>query len=145
MNINLVIALISKVRRDSSAYLEKELAAAGVEGVVASHGAILGALFRLGGKLKMKDIAQTVNRDKSTVTYLIKGLTGGGYVQKEKSGSDSRETYISLTPKALELENNIMAVSGKLIETAYQGFTEEEKVTLVTLLERMDQNFKDNL
>jgi DNA-binding MarR family transcriptional regulator len=141
MDTDRVISLISKLRRDSSAFIEREMAGAGMDGVIASHGAIIGALFRSGGELKMKDIAEKIARDKSTVTYLIDGLVKSGYVIRKK-GEDSRETYISLTDKAWRIQGRIKEISEKLIAAAYRGFSEEEKRTLMALLEKMDANFR---
>lgn len=142
MNTDLVVSLISKVRRDSSAFIEREMAAHDMEGIIASHGAILGALFRNGGSLKMKEIAEKIGRDKSTVTYLVNGLEKSGCVVRSK-GEDTRETYISLSDKGWNMQGSLGFISKKLIETAYRGFTEEEKRTLIGLLEKMDSNFKE--
>ncbi len=145
MNKNQIISLISKTRQDSSAFLEEELKAVGLNGLIASHGAILGALFRHDGKLKMKEIADLINRDKSTITYLVNRLNESGYVIRKKSGKDSRETYISLTDKGWAMEGKFNGVSEKLIKTAYKGFSEEEQETLLKLLQKLDNNFKEDL
>ncbi len=145
MDIDLVVSLISKVRRDSYNYLEKELEAAEVEGIIASHGSVLGVLFHNGGELKMKEIAELIGRDKSTITYLVKGLVDAGYIIRKKGHTDSRETYISLTTKAWNIQSKIMEVSEKLIQTAYIGFTDYEKQKITSLLHKMDKNFLDNL
>jgi DNA-binding MarR family transcriptional regulator len=91
----------------------------------------------------MKDIAGLIHRDKSTVTYLVNSLTKEGYVIREKSNEDSRETYIVLTPKAWEIKDKIISISRKLLSTAYRGMKEEEQQKLVELLNRMDANFPE--
>ena len=96
-----------------------------------------------GGKLKMKEIADLIHRDKSTVTYLINSLAKEGYVIRKKSDEDSRETYIILTPKAWEAQDKIMDISQSLIATAYRGMTEEEQLKLLELLNKMDENFPE--
>ncbi|MDP4094317.1 MAG: MarR family winged helix-turn-helix transcriptional regulator [Bacillota bacterium] len=141
MNSNQIIALISKIRRNSSAFLENELNKAGLEGIISSHGAILGALYRGQGKLKMKEIADIINKDKSTVTYLVKSLCNSGLITRQKGVNDSRETYILLTEKGWEMEGKFNCISEKLITTAFVGFTEPEKQTLLDLLKKMNSNF----
>ena len=91
----------------------------------------------------MKEIADLIHRNKSTVTYLINSLTKEGYVIREKSNEDSRETYIVLTPKAWEIQDKIMSISRELISTAYRGMTEEEQLKLLELLNKMDKNFPE--
>ena len=140
---NHIISIISSVRTHAADYLETELAAAGAEGLIASHGSILGILFRNGGKLRMKEIAEKINRDKSTVTHHIHTLIRLGYVKKEKSGADGRETFVVLTAKGLKFEEPVKSISRKLLSRAYRNFTEEEKQSLIALLEKMRANFED--
>ena len=139
---NHIVMLISGVKTRAVGYLEAELAAAGAEGLIASHGSILGILFRNGGKLRMKEIAEKINRDKSTVTHHIHTLIDLGYVKKEKSGADGRETFVVLTSKGLKLEEPVKAISRKLLSRAYRNFSEEEKQNLVSLLEKMRSNLE---
>jgi DNA-binding MarR family transcriptional regulator len=142
MRKSAVISLISEVRGRATKFLEKELVEAGIEGLVSSHGAIISALFRHGGKLRMKEIAELINRDKSTVTYLVNCLHKAGFVERVKGEQDEREFYIVLTPKAWAVEDKINQISQKLVKTAYSGFTEQEQETLMALLERMKNNFE---
>ncbi|HEY1405802.1 MAG TPA: MarR family transcriptional regulator [Spirochaetota bacterium] len=136
-----VILVVSSIKSKATAFLETELAACGAKGLVASHGAILGILFRNDGTLKMKEIAEQINRDKSTVTHLVTMLIKSGYVRKEKTGTDARETYVTLTPKGWEIEESIHAISKRLISKAYRGFSEDDKKHLMTLLQKMRDNF----
>jgi len=54
-----------------------------IKGLVTSHGDILYALFQK-RTLTMKEIAEGIEKDKSTVTALVNKLIAHGYVQKEK-------------------------------------------------------------
>jgi MarR family transcriptional regulator, organic hydroperoxide resistance regulator len=143
MTTNYVIAFVSKVRTAATIFLEKELFAHGIEGLSPSYGALLSSLYRNNGKLRMKEVADLINRDKSTVTHLVNKLTKMGIVIREKSHEDSRESYVVLTPKAWAMEETLRNISQDLITTAYKGFTEDEKVQLVKLLHKMENNFKN--
>lgn len=142
MNTNYVIALVSKVRAGATNFLEKELATNGIEGIVPSYGSMLSTLYKNNGKLRMKTVANLINRDKSTVTHLVNKLIKAGYVVREQSSEDSREVYVVLTQKAWDMKEKIESISQKLINTAYKGFTEDEKVRLMQLLDKMKDNFK---
>jgi DNA-binding MarR family transcriptional regulator len=142
MNTNYIISLVSKVRAEATIFLEKELANNGIEGLAPSYGSMLSSLYRHNGKLRMKEVADLINRDKSTVTHLVNNLIKVGYVVREKSREDSRESYVVLTPKAWEIEDNLKSISEKLIITAYKDFSEDEKTQLVKLLDRMKNNLK---
>ncbi|HWR38138.1 MAG TPA: MarR family transcriptional regulator [Patescibacteria group bacterium] len=142
MNNSHVIWLISKVHNDSSGFLEQELKKQGIHDLVVSQGAILGGLFHNNGRMMMKDIAARINKDKSTVTYFVNKLSQAGYVRREKGTDDARETYIVLTQKAWDCQEVFQALSQKLIQTAYEGFSQEEQTQLMQLLEKMHSNFQ---
>jgi len=143
MNKNYVLSLVSKVRAEATNLLEKELVKNGIEGLVPSHGSMLSILYRNNGKLKMKAVADLINRDKSTVTHLVNKLIKDGYVVREQSSEDSREVYVVLTKKAWDMEAKFGSISQNLITTAYKGFTEDEKEKLMQLLDKMRDNFKN--
>jgi len=143
MNKNYVISLVSKVRAEATIFLEKELVKNGIDGLVPSYGSMLSTLYRNNGKLRMKAVADLINRDKSTVTHLVNKLSKAGYVVREQSSEDSREVYVVLTQKAWEMEEKLKCISQNLITTAYKGFSEDEKEQLVGLLDKMKNNFKN--
>ena len=89
----------------------------------------------------MKQIAKLIGKDKSTVTSLVNKLTGLGYIRKEKSEEDRRITHIVLTKKAREIEPKFNWISSQVKQTAYKGFTEEEKQTFLKLLKKLNNNF----
>jgi MarR family transcriptional regulator, organic hydroperoxide resistance regulator len=138
---NAVIALIGSLREGYNKFLEKELKANGIEGIVGSHGSILGCLFHNDGRMKVLDLAKNVGRSKSTVTELVNKLENLGYVEKATCCMDGRCTYVMLTKKGLAVQKDFDKISKKLITTAYKGFTEEEKETFIGSLEKMRKNF----
>jgi MarR family transcriptional regulator, organic hydroperoxide resistance regulator len=54
---------------------------------------------------------------------------------------DGRCTYVVLTDKGRAVKKDFDMISGRLIDKAYKGFTEEEKEILVQGLEKMRRNF----
>jgi MarR family transcriptional regulator, organic hydroperoxide resistance regulator len=138
---NAVIALIGSLREGYNKFLEKELKANGIEGIVGSHGSILGCLFRNEGRMKVLDLAKNIGRSKSTVTELVNKLENLGYVEKATCRIDGRCTYVMLTKKGLAVQKDFEKISKKLITTAYKGFSEDEKEALIGSLEKMRKNF----
>ena len=138
---NSVIGLIGSLREKYSRFLEKELRACGVQGMVGSHGAIFKCLYENGGQMRVMDIAKRIGRSKSTVTELVNKLEAIGYVTKANCSVDGRCTYVTLTDKGHTVKRDFDAISKKLIDKAYKGFTEEEKEILVKGLEKMWKNF----
>jgi len=140
METKLIIYNISRIRDKAHAFLLKQLEEHHLKGISPSHGDILWELL-LNGELPMKDLAENINRDKSTVTALVNKLIKFGYAQKGADVNDNRVNLISLTPKGLELKDDVIAISEALRKKAYQGLTEKDKAVLIKLLNKIYQNF----
>ncbi len=140
MKTDHIIALVSKTREKSNAFIMTKLKELGIEGLAPSHGDILVNLFR-SSPLPMKELAERIGRDKSTVTALINKLIKLEYVKKQSDPSDSRVTLIGLTSKGKELKPDFEYVSAKLLSTTFKGFSNDEREQAVRLLERILNNF----
>ena len=99
-----IISVISNIHFEANSLIVSELKKYDITELAPSHGSILNALFYSKEKLRMNDIAEKINRDKSTVTALINKLVKNGYVIREKCSIDSRITFILLTDKGLKLK-----------------------------------------
>jgi len=139
MKTDHVVQLISSIRGKAYKFITEELKANHIRGIVPSHGGILDALFK-DEKLSMKSLAERIDRDKSTVTSLVRKLIKMGYVKMTKEGSDRRVNYIVLTKKGRELEAVFDEISRKLIEHIYADMTQEEKESVIGILDRMQKN-----
>lgn len=135
-----ILSLISRIHAESSSYLKEQLAQEGLEEFVSSHGNIMYHLSNC-GSLTMKEIAQKINRDKSTTTVLIKKLCDTGYVYKEPSKTDNRVTYIKLTEAGNQYTQVLDDISKDLIEKCYQNISEEDKDNLLRILLKILDNF----
>jgi DNA-binding MarR family transcriptional regulator len=136
------IALVSRVHEESGRFITKELAAHGITGIVPSHGDIFNVLFKK-EKCTMKEIAESIHRTKPTVTVLVDKLVDEGYVIKEKSSSDSRVTYVTLTEKGISLKPAIIDISERLNELVYGNLTDAESAILERVLQKIETRFSD--
>lgn len=143
MNDKYIIYFISKTKKKMVKFIEKKLKEKGLEGLIPSHGNVLTALYQNDGMLTMKEIANRIGKDKSTVTPLVEKLLKLGYVEKEKSQKDKRVTYIRLTEKGMQIESKYNEISRDVRDTAYRNFSDEEKETFLRLLKRLNDNFTE--
>ncbi|MBW1942481.1 MAG: MarR family transcriptional regulator [Deltaproteobacteria bacterium] len=135
-----IIALISSIRDKAHRFIIQQLKERGITDIAPAHGGIFVHLFR-NTEMTMGEMAQSIDRDKSTVTALVDKLVALGYVKKERDIADNRVTKIRLTQKGRSLEANFTLISNELLEQAYHGFLEEEKRKIIDLLGRMNKNF----
>ena len=139
-NISQITSLISKIHSETSSYLKEEFKSMGMPEMVSSHGNILYQLS-VHKKLTMKELANRIHRDKSTTTVLVRKLELAEYIKRETSKDDNRVFYITLTEKGEEYTKNTSRISERLITKCYEGFSENDKNTVLELLTRISQNF----
>lgn len=139
MKTDHVIALISTIRDKANKLINKELRSRNIHGLAPSHGAILYELF-YSETIPMKEVAERINRDKSTITALIKKLIALGYVEKIKDPNDSRVTLVRLTKKGQELKPDFDKISTILLKRVYKNYSNREKEVIITGLEKLLKN-----
>ena len=134
------LVLIWRVREKANRFLVQELRNHNVEGLAPSHGDILWALFK-NRSLSMKQLAEIIDRDKSTVTALVNKLIKLGYVRKTPDATDSRVLRISLTKKGEGLQDTLVDISGRLLEKFYKNLSEKERNDLAALLVKINDGW----
>lgn len=139
MNKDHIIFIIGRINYKADRFLIREMKAAGIKGLAPSHGEILGSvIFR--GALTMKEIAEIIGKDKSTVTVLVNKLIRMGYIEKRKFPEDNRVSLIIPTKKGEALKPAFVTIAKKLRAFSYRGIAENERETLFNLLNRIDSN-----
>ncbi|MCB2300680.1 MarR family winged helix-turn-helix transcriptional regulator [Clostridium tagluense] len=140
MKTDKTIYLIGRIREKANQFILKELEQIGFVDIAPSHGDILATLFQH-GECTMTNIANSIHRDRSTVTSLVNKLIKLGYISSRKDPTDSRSTIIFLTKKGEELEPNFKEISRKLFEVEYKNISETEKEVFESVLEKIYNNF----
>ena len=136
------ISKVSHLHSEVAAFLAQKLSSRGLPELISSHGNILFQLSKE-EKLTMTDLSRRIHRDKSTTTVLVKKLEKNGYVERTQCPEDNRITWIKLSAKGREYNSVTGAISKALTERCYNGFTEEEKKTVFSLLSRIEENFSE--
>ena len=143
MNQQYIVYFVSQTKQNMHKYIENQLKNEGLENLIPSHGSILTVLFNSDGPLTMKEIAEKIGKDKSTVTVLVNHLLYKGFIKKSEKREDRRITFIELTELGLSMEEKYRTISKNVVETAYKDFTEDEKTVFLALLKKMNTNFKN--
>ena len=136
-----ILHFLSKTKKKMIKFIENQLKEEGINDLVPAYGNVLTVLYNNNGRLKMKEIANIVGKDKSTITALIKKLIKTNYVKKVKSEKDGRVYYIELTDKSYKIQDKFDKISNELSKIAYKDFTEDEKKQFLNLLKKMNNNF----
>lgn len=134
------VILISRIREKANRFLISELKRHDMAELAPSHGDILWALFKYGA-ISMKELAELIDRDKSTVTALVNKLIFLGYVWKQPDSADSRVNLISLTDEGRDLKDDLIEISQNLIAKFYKTLSEDERDSLIGLLTKINDNW----
>ncbi len=92
--------------------------------------------------MPMGELAEKINRDKSTTTVLVRKLEAEGFITGEPDPADKRSRIIFLTAKGKQFNNTAMELSKDLLSTFYKGFDEKEKHLFYEFLLKIRDNFK---
>lgn len=136
MDERYIVSIIGKINRQANKFIEAELKKNKVEGLATSHGDILFQLYK-NESLTMQKLSKLINRDKSTVTVLVKKLVALGYVSKTSDAQDARISNLSVTQKGKELRLVFEEISKQLLEKVYCEFSQEEKNIVLQLLQKI--------
>ena len=131
---------LSHARRLINGFLLHEMEKAGLKGFVPSYGDLISQLCQH-SPMTMTDLAEAINRDRSTVTTLVKKLVQQGFVELTENPKDSRSRLASLTEKGKGLHAEFLTISKKLMSTTWNGINEEDRKHFRSILEHIIQNF----
>ena len=142
MDVNSSISLLSHIHSITADFLTQKLSERGFPEFASSHGNILFQLS-VNEKMTMGELAERINRDKSTTTVLVRKLEAEGFLTGSPDPSDKRSRIIFLTPKGKQFNKTAKALSEELLSTFDKDFTDEEKSTFLRLLLKIQNNFKE--
>lgn len=87
-----------------------------------------------------KEIAEKMRVSTAAIATSLKKLEKGGYITKEMDCTDNRLNQITLTEKGKEIVSKSRDVFKSVDGILFEDFTEEEKDTLISLLNKLDKN-----
>ncbi|HEK9098808.1 MarR family transcriptional regulator [Bacillus pfraonensis] len=87
--------------------------------------------------MTQKDLAQTIDKDHSTIVRMIHSMERKGFVVKNFNEHDKRSHYIFLTEKGEEIKKDILPVVKNANDFVTSGLTSEEVQQLKVLLNKL--------
>lgn len=94
------------------------------------------------GDHRLGDLSARTSIDMSTLSRLLVAMQGKRLVARRRSGLDGRALSLTLTPRGLELTQQIVPYARHYEEVAMQGMTARQVATLKSLLERVYLNLE---
>lgn len=89
-----------------------------------------------------RDVERTFQIRRSTATELLNTMEQNGYVRRTSVEHDARLKKLSLTEKGKSLQEEVFSAIDGVEQSLIKGITEEEKDTLIRLLEKLKENLE---
>jgi len=95
-------------------------------------------------KIGQKELADSTYKDQGNLTRMIDKLVEKGYLRKKLHESDRRAVELIATPKSKTLVKEIVPISSMHNEQLTKDFTQEDKLKLTELLDRVYKNIQNH-
>lgn len=92
------------------------------------------------GAMTQQKVADTMQKDKNSVTKLVDALEQKGLVVRQKGESDRRENILVLTPKAIEMKESAKETGISILEDMIDDISEEELKSFLSTLNKLTSN-----
>ena len=133
---------IAQIRLIGGRVFEKLLSASGAVQFNGPQGKILDALWQQDG-LSAIEIGRRTGLASSTLTGMLDRMEDAGLVVRKRSAEDRRVILIFLGPKARLCREQYIAVSEKMTDIYFRGFTKDEAASFESFLLRVLENVRD--
>ena len=138
INLGLEIGLTSSALRAAG---QKSLKLHGLDDITKEQFSIL-ILLTIKDGLYQTQIANILGKDRPNITRMIDILERKGLIRREKDATNRRILKVFITPKGLEKAETAKPLRDKFSQVQYRGLSDEEILTLVRLLRKVRENFK---
>lgn len=126
---------ITQIKQRQERIFERLLKENGIE-ISGGQGRILFVLWK-NNPMSISEISRETSLAKNTVSIIVDGMVQKGILERNINPHNRRQTIISLTEYARNLQERYEQVSQEMNHLFYQGFTEEEREMFEQYLERI--------
>lgn len=97
------------------------------------------------GPMSQQQVADTIMKDKNSVTKLVDALERKGMVSRIKDPGDRRAYKLVLSEKAENLKNNAKEIGISMLDRMLDGIAEDELKAFLQTLEKMTRNMSKQI
>lgn len=134
--------LVSQIKQLQDRIFERLLREQGIGAFNGAQGRILYVLWRE-DDLPISELGRRTSLAKTTLTGMLDRMEAKGHIVRVFDREDRRQIRIRLTDEAKELDERYRAVSRRMTEIFYEGFTDAEIRRAEAAMERILGNLKE--
>ncbi|NSW51329.1 MAG: MarR family transcriptional regulator [Anaerolineae bacterium] len=105
---------------------------------------LLASLYEQDGQTH-GELASQLNVQPATITKMVQRMEQKGFIIRRADLKDQRISRVFLTPKGTEIHNQVIQMFVQVQADQVEGFSEEEKASLMLLLRRLNENIEKHL
>jgi len=114
-------------------------------GLTAEQHGVLMAVKHISGPVRITDIARWLDRSVNSVSMIIDRMVKAGLVRRVRDRKDRRTVFVTLTSKAEKAYVPATLAGWELIQEILSPLSDEDKLTLIRLLETLRDKTYDYL
>lgn len=133
--------LISRIKQLGTRIFDRMLAASGIDSFNGAQGRILYVLWQ-NDHISISSLSAQTSLANTTLTAMLDRMESIGLIVRKPDPGDRRNRLIALTEKAKSLQDDYTAISQKMNDIYYNGFTEPEIVQFESYLQRVLNNLE---
>jgi DNA-binding MarR family transcriptional regulator len=103
---------------------------------------MLEALAAASAPLSVSDLGIAIGVDQPRASRLVQQGVERGFVRREADPDDARRTRIALTDEGRKLARGMRGERREMLTTALASFTDDERVELARLLNKLADNWQ---
>lgn len=134
--------LISRLNKVGGRIFERILAKQNIDAFNGAQGRILYVLWQQ-DSIPIREISEKTGLAVTSLTSMLDRMEAADLLRRTAAPSDRRKILIELTDKAKALRPEYDAVSEKMGEILYQGFSDDEIAEAERYLSRMMNNLEE--
>ncbi len=97
------------------------------------------------GRHAQSDLCIVTERDKSSLSRLLKNMINKGLVRREKDEKDARQYLVYLTPKGERIMNEAIPILLESFDKITKEIPKEEVEIVKSVMERLQKNITEEL
>jgi len=114
-------------------------------GLTTEQHAVLMAVKHISGPVRITDIARWLDRSVNSVSMIIDRMVKAGLVRRVRDRKDRRTVFVTITSKVEKTYVLATAAGWGLIQEILSPLSDEDRLTLITLLETLRDKTYDYL
>ena len=136
---------LHKTSRLIKRYMDSDAAKSYVDKLTGTHGWAIGYLYHNRDRdIFQKDFEQEFNIRRSTASTILSLMEKNGLINRESVDYDARLKKITLTDKAIEIQNFVEASLGRMENMLGQGISDSELEIFFSVLDKINRNLERN-